>query len=650
MHSSYKDITQLSLVISIALLGLHFYYTGYWAFDQWGYTSRISDRILQAVHDTGVLEGVSCHFLVVFFLALSLTGTPATKSPAVSLRSCLVYVGIGAVLFCGSLLLFARAGDPMTTIVWYMLLKTVGYGLLLTGGSRLRRLLRVPWARNDPFGRKSSGFPQEQRKIDYGLALHLRAEHTFNGKTMSSWVNLLNPRRGILILGGPGSGKSRFIIEPLIRQLMEKKTAIFLYDFKYPALTGLVYRHFQANRGGYPPRTKFYCIQFNDLSRSHRCNLLAPATLETVNDALGVAQTVLLSLNKTWIDRQGEFFVESAVNFLGALIWFLRQYRDGCYCTLPHAIELAQTPYERLFPMLAAEPEIESLIMPFQQAYDNKSFEMLDSQVSTARIALSRLSSPDLYYILTGNDLSLEINDPAAPKILCLGGDPARQEALGPILSLYIDRLNRLCNQPGRYPCALVCDEFATVRAYSMTTTIATGRSNDIIPVLAVQDLSQLRTRYTRNEAETFLNISGNLLCGQVGGETARWVSERFPPIQRQLSSVTAYSSDTSENISLQWEPTVTPATIAGLSSGEFVGILSDEPGRELELKAFHGRLVREGDGAAAAGLQGQARVVAPGQLPVVRAVDEKAVRLQFEQVRREVQGLVVEALKTLPA
>jgi hypothetical protein len=630
-----KDIAQLSFIISTTCLCLHLYYTDYGAFEQLGLTHLFADRLLGAIVKTGLLGSVRIHVIIMVFLTLGIVASPVRKSPTMTARKSLMFVLAGLFLFCAGPIVYAGEDEPIATILCYFGPTIAGYLLMLTGGSRLRRTLRLPWNGDDPFGRSRMGFPQERRRIDYGLSLHLRAEHRYNGKTMQSWVNLLNPRRGIMILGGPGAGKSRFIIEPLLRQMIEKKTAIFLYDFKYPALTGLVYRLFQANRENYPPRTQFYCIQFSDLSRCHRCNLLAPDTLEWVSDALGAARTILLSMNKTWINRQGEFFVESPINFLGAVIWFLRKYQGGKFCTLPHAIELAQTPYEKLFPMLIAEPEIESLIRPFQEAYDNKSMEMLDSQISSALIPLSRLSSPDVYFVLTGNDLNLAINDPAAPKILCLGGDPKRQEALAPVLSLYIDRVNRHCNQPGRYPCALVVDEFATVRAYSMAGTLATARSNDIIPILAVQDLSQLRTQYTRDEADTFLNISGNLFCGQVGGETARWISDRFPQVQRQRSSLTTNSFDTAENINLHWEPTVTPATIGGLSSGEFVGILSDEPGRELELKAFHARLIRE-----AADKDGVRM-----ELPVVRSVDEKTVKRQFEQVRLEVQKLVIEVL-----
>ncbi|MES1250205.1 MAG: TraM recognition domain-containing protein [Chitinophaga rupis] len=336
-------------------------------------------------------------------------------------------------------------------------------------------------------------------------------------------------------------------------------------------------------------------------------------------------------MNKTWIHQQGDFFIESPINFLAALIWFLRKYKEGIYCTLPNVIELAQIPYDKLFTVLNTEPEIQILVGPFIETFRNKSMKLLDSQIASARIPLGRLASPDLYYILTGNDCNLDINDPAAPKILCLGGDPLRQEALAPVLSLYIDRLNKRINQKDKYKCALICDEFATVRAYSMTTTIATARSNNIVPVIAVQDLSQLRTQYSRDEADLILNISGNLLCGQVGGETARWISERFPRVWQDRTSISINSSDTSIMKSHQWEPSLTPATIATLSSGEFVGIVADDPGKEMELKAFHARLVRDPKDMASS--------LPP--LPIVREINEATIRENFARVRQDILTLV---------
>jgi hypothetical protein len=342
-------------------------------------------------------------------------------------------------------------------------------------------------------------------------------------------------------------------------------------------------------------------------------------------------------MNKTSINRQGEFFVESPINFLAALIWWLRQYKGGLYCTLPHVIELAQVPYDILFTLLGAEPSIQTLINPFIEVYKNKSMELVDSQLSSAKIPLGRLASPDLYYILTGNDFSLAINDPAAPKIFCLGSDPPRQEALSPILSLYIDRLNKLVNQQGKYKCGLVCDEFATVRAYTMISNIfPTARSNNIIPIITVQDISQLRTHYSREEADLVVNTAGNLMCGQVGGETARWVSERIPPVMQYKTTISINSSDTSISRAEQPGDAVTPSTIATLSSGEFTGIVADDPGRELELKAFHARLERRG--------RDLPRVLPP----VVHDVDEIIVEEAFARVKQDIQKIVGEETRRI--
>lgn len=630
MVAGQRSIAQLSETISYVLLGLDIYYRCYWLFDHWGFTSRFTDEIIARFVAAGLVEGFMGRVGMLFFLVLALASAPGRRSVDVNRRRCYWRLGPALFAFFISPVIFIRIGDPITTCLVYLVVTLSGYLVVMHSGGKLIRSVKLPWDKDDPFGRKQAGFPQEQRLLGGPDALHLHSEHLWKEERRLGWINLINPGRGILILGSPGSGKSRFIIEPLMRQLMEKGTTLFVYDYKSPALTRLAYRWFLTYRQQYPSTTQFYSIQFEDLSCSHRCNLLAPETLKWLADALGAARTIFLSMNPTWVDKQGDFFVESPINFLGMIIWYLRKHDNGKYCTLPHAIEMAQYPYDRLFAVLGGLDEIKSLLEPFAQAYRNKTFEVLDSQISSARIPLARLASPNLYYVLTGNDLRLDINDPRAPKILCLAGDPQRMEALAPVLSLYIDRLNRLCNQPGRYPCAMICDEFATVRAISMTTTIATGRSNKIIPILAVQDLSQLRTQYSRNEADLFLNITGNVFCGQVGGETAKWMSERFPTIQQEKPSISNNSTDLSVSTTLQREPTVNQATIAGLSSGEFVGVLSDEPGAELELKVFHGKILREEDASGPL-----------YELPMVRAVDEAGVKAEFDRVKTDIETMM---------
>jgi len=641
---SMAPLFDMLLAASVVLLLLDIYFYCHPAFQQWGLVADVSERLLFNIYKMGVFgHWYTIKLMALLLLGLSLLGGFGRKSMQVTYVSCFWWMGVGLGLYGGSSLVregWGHLAEAGSMGVGYMLLSVSGYVLVLVGGARLMRVLPSPFRGNDPFGEAQAGFPQESRRIVATFGVNLPAIYTWKQQKKESWINIVNARRGILILGSPGSGKTRFIIEPILRQLMAKGLAIFVYDLKYDSLTRQVYNLFQEHRQLYPPATQFYAINFTDVSRSHRCNLLAPGTLEWLSDAIGASRTILLSMNKIWARQQGEFFVESAINFLAALIWYLRKFEEGRYCTLPHVIELAQASYNELFSVLSLEPEVKVLITPFIETYKNGTLKMLDGQIAGARIPLGRLASPDVYYILTGDDFTPDINNPAAPKIFCLGGDVSRQEALAPVISLYIDRLNRLVNRPGKYPCALICDEFATLRAYSMADTIATARSNQIVPVMAFQDLHQLYIQYSREEADSILNIAGNVLCGQVGGETARWVSERFPKVQRERTSISNNSSDTSINHSLQWEPMVTPATIANLSSGEFVGVVADDPDMPVELKAFHAKLRRQDVG-----------VPGSGALPMVGRTSEDfpaVISSNYEQVKFDIQALVDKELRRM--
>ncbi|HVU56051.1 MAG TPA: YWFCY domain-containing protein [Puia sp.] len=618
-----KRILDSCLTVSVLLLLLHLYYYCGETFYQWGWVPDLAKLVLSKIVATGFFDhGWYSKLLSLVFMSLALLRSSGYRSGGIEWR---IWAGVTLV---GMGLYFLQPG--WMGDVLYMVVSGGGFVSMLMGGGRLISMYPLSFRRRDPFGKKQAGFPQEQRKMDSDYSINFPAEYVFRGKKRKSWVNVINARRGVLIIGSPGCGKSWFLVEPCMRQLIEKGMAMFLYDFKYPVLTQLAYDLVRRHKDKYPKGISFFVINFSDITRSHRCNVLDVAGLRWLSDAFGVSRTLLYSLNKVWIHKQGEFFVESPINFLAALIWYLRKYEDGKYCTLPHVIELAQIDYELLFSILSLEPEVRTLINPFVVSYRDGVMDVLDSQVSSAKIPLGRLSSPDLYYILTGNDCTLEVNDPAAPKVLCLGGDPPRMEALGPVLSLYIDQLNRMVNRAGRYPCALVCDEFATVRAISMVTTMATARSNNIVPVLSIQDVNQLRTQYSKGEADMILAIAGNVFCGQVGGETALRVSERFPKIIRDHRSVSTNSHDTSFGHSDHWMESMSIAGVATLSSGEFVGVVADDPGQEMEYKAFHARILR-----------GESIDLPSEPLPRVREVTEEEVRAVYMQVKVDIKMIV---------
>jgi len=619
------------LIASIAVLLIHFYGVCYPAFAHWGLRSHLSDKILERIFRTRLYN------IIAWGKGMALAGVipvlmTGRKDGTAGYKGSLISIGVGGLLYFGTGLLSPQNDDAGPVALLYMLMTGAGYLLIMGGGVRLVRALGDPFA-----GHSTGGFLQEGKPIVTRYSVHFRGQYVYKGRRRKSHISIVNPRRGVLVLGTSGSGKSWFFVEPAIAQLIRKGTALFIFDYKYPVLTNHAYSHFLQHKDKYPSSTRFYCINFTDLSRSHRCNLIDPGTLVYLSDAMGISRTLLLSMNRTWISRQGDFFIESPVNFLAALIWFLRKYKDGIYCTLPHVIELSNTPYDQLFTILNAEPSVRGVVSRFIQSYLNNSMEMVDGQIASTSMPLARLISADFYYVLSGNDLSLEINNPSAPAILCLGGDPPKQEALAPVLSLYIDRLNKRINAPGRYPCAQVLDEFATVRATSVLTTVTTGRSNDIIPIICVQDINQLRTTYTREEADQFMNITGNLVCGQATGDTAGWVSERFHQVVQYRTTVSVNSSDTSVSKSEQSVDAVSTATLASLSSGEFVGIVADDPATPVKLKGFHARFIKQADDTVPA-----------AELPVVREVDAGLLQANFDRIVREVVDLVADETRRI--
>ncbi|MFA6245316.1 MAG: conjugal transfer protein MobC [Mucilaginibacter sp.] len=633
-EQALRKIIDFTRFLGILVLILHFYFSCYGAFKELQLTYPIVDRILVNIYKLPIFKGILIvKSVAIGFLIISLIGTKGKKDEHIKLSNAVAYALIGLALYYLSGLIFKLQASFLLVAGLYMLATIIGFLLFLTGVSRMYRVIDLNLSK-DVFNHENETFPQEERKLENEYSINLPAKYRLKGKVRDSWINVINPFRGALVMGTPGAGKSYFVIRHIITQHIKKGFTMFLYDFKYDDLSKIAYNTVLNNSSAYKVKPKFFVINFEDLNRSHRCNPLDPASMQDITDAMESSRTFMLGLNREWIKKQGDFFVESPINFVTALIWFLRKYEDGKYCTLPHAIELAQVDYKYLFALLKTEPEIEVLINPFISAWQNEAYDQLEGQIASAKISMARLVSPSLYYVLSGNDFSLDLNNPMDPKIICMGNNPLKQQVYGAVLSLYISRTIKLVNQKNKLKCNLIFDEFPTIYFNNIDSLIATARSNKVATTLAVQDYSQLKKDYGREQAEVIMNIVGNILSGQVTGDTAKQLSERFGKIMQERNSVTINSQDTSLSKSTQLDFAVPASKIATLSSGEFVGLVADDPDNKIQLKVFHNEIIN--DHQAIKNEESGYK-----ELPIIRQIDGDMIMANYLNIKKEIDRII---------
>ncbi|MFT3680692.1 MAG: conjugal transfer protein MobC [Ferruginibacter sp.] len=627
-----RKILDLTRLISIVVLLLHFYYYCYGVFKLWELRSGLTDRLLQNIYNTGLFSHFQKSKLIALaMLIISLLGAKGRKDDKLSFKAALAYILPGLLLyFIGYF--FMRLQMEIESVAFvYIAITITGFILILTGGTLLSRIIRLK-LNNSVFNSLNETFPQEERLLNNEYSINLPARYNLKGRIRKSWINIINPFRGLLVMGSPGSGKSYFIIQHIITQHIRKGFSLFVYDFKFDDLTKHAYNQFLKHKHLYRIKPKFYIIQFDQIF--NRCNPIHPATMADITDASESSRTIMLGLNKDWIRKQGDFFVESPINFVTALTWFLCNYKKGKYCTLAHVIELAQVEYSKLFSILRTDPQIDVLINPFVSAYLNDAMEQLEGQIASAKISLAKLASPQLYYVLSGNDFTLDINNPDEPKIVCMGNNPQKSATYGAVISLYVTALTRMMNRKNLYKSSLVFDEFPTIYFNGIDNLIATARSNKVATTLAVQDSSQLKMHYGKEQADVILNIVGNVISGQVSGETAKQLSERFGKIMQDRESISINSRDTSISRSKQLELAIPQSKISSLSSGEFVGMVADNPDQKIELKTFCSEILN--DHEALATEQANYR-----NLPQVSSVSQKEILENHLAIKRDVQTII---------
>nr|WP_314637065.1 conjugal transfer protein MobC [uncultured Porphyromonas sp.] len=579
--------------LSVIFLLINAYWFCYEAFLTWGFTLGIVDKILMNFQRTTSLFSsvLWTKLFCLVFLALSCLGTKGVKEESITWPKIWAVLAVGFVLFFLNWWLLALPIGKVGAASLYIFTLSVGYICLLMAGVWMSRLLKNNLM-DDVFNLENESFMQETRLLENEYSVNLPTRFYYKKRWHKGWINIVNPFRASMVLGTPGSGKSFAIVNNYIKQQIEKGFAMYIYDYKFPDLSEIAYNHLLTHLDAYEVKPQFFVINFDDPRKSHRCNPINPAFMTDISDAYESAYTIMLNLNRTWIQKQGDFFVESPIILLAAIIWFLKIYQGGRYCTFPHAIEFLNRPYAQIFPILTAYDELANYLSPFMDAWEGGAQDQLQGQIASAKIPLSRMISPALYWVMTGDDFSLDINNPREPKVLVVGNNPDRQNIYSAALGLYNSRIVKLINKKKQLKSSVIIDELPTIYFRGLDNLIATARSNKVAVCLGFQDFSQLTRDYGDKESKVIQNTVGNVFSGQVVGETAKTLSERFGKVLQQRQSMTINRNDKSTSISTQLDSLIPASKISNLTQGMFVGAVSDNFDERIEQKIFHAEIV----------------------------------------------------------
>ena len=579
--------------ISVIFLLVNCYWFCYEAFHVWGFTLGIIDKILMNFQrTTGLFSSILwTKLFCVVFLALSCLGTKGVKEEKITWPKIWTVLFSGFVFYFLNWWLLVLPIGKVGAASLYIFTLSIGYICLLMGGVWMSRLLKNNLM-DDVFNTENESFMQETRLMENEYSVNLPTRFYYKKKWNNGWINVVNPFRASMVLGTPGSGKSYAIVNNYIKQQIEKGFAMYIYDYKFPDLSEIAYNHLLHHLDAYKVKPQFFMINFDDPRRSHRCNPINPAFMTDISDAYESAYTIMLNLNRSWIQKQGDFFVESPIILLAAIIWFLKIYEDGKYCTFPHAIEFLNRPYAQIFPILTSYDELANYLSPFMDAWEGGAQDQLQGQIASAKIPLSRMISPALYWVMTGDDFSLDINNPNEPKVLVVGNNPDRQNIYSAALGLYNSRIVKLINKKKQLKSSVIIDELPTIYFRGLDNLIATARSNKVAVCLGFQDFSQLTRDYGDKESKVIQNTVGNVFSGQVVGETAKTLSERFGKVLQQRQSMTINRNDKSTSISTQMDSLIPASKISNLTQGMFVGAVSDNFDERIEQKIFHAEIV----------------------------------------------------------
>jgi hypothetical protein len=492
-------------------------------------------------------------------------------------RDFLIPCLMGVVLFTASLL-FLQEPYGMVRLSGYAILYLMGAVLIQVAFSNLTKMISHS-LKKDIWNVEEESFEQNRTRIDSWDVFNIPMQFFFKKKVHAGWINI-NPFRGLMVLGTPGSGKSESVIIPFIKQFLAKGYAMMVYDFKYPTLATLTYYHYLKNHipGGSLEHHDFHVVNLDDISYSQRINPMDAAYIKSLADAGETAEAIVTALKKGEKGSGGsdQFFTQSAINFLASAIYFLAKHEDGKYSSLPHLLAFIAQPYEKIFKHLFSMIELHSLLSPFYSAFQKGAFDQLEGQIGTLRVNISRLATKETFWVFSKSDFDLKISRP--PSILILANSPNSQQVNNGFFASILLRIIRLVNEPGNHPCALVVDELPTLYLHKLDNLIATARSNKVAVVLGLQEVAQMQQQQGKEVAATITSLMGSVLSGAVRSkETLDWLERMFGKIKQVSHGLNIDRNKTGININERMDLLIPASKIANQNTGEMVGVVARE-------------------------------------------------------------------------
>lgn len=537
---------------------------------------------------------LNAKFAQVVLIILVAIGSKPKKNQTINIaKSIILPIIIGALMMFGSQVFIDDTFDPNAfrfvpyLNIWqivYLLLSFLGVLVMMVGADNISKIMKDKLGK-DRWNIEQESFDQNRELIETDYSINIPYLFYFKKRMNKGWINI-NPFRGTLVIGTPGSGKSFSIINPAIRQLISKGFALCIYDYKFPDLGKIAYYHYRKRKKADKNyKHNFVVINLNEIEKSKRVNPLKKEYVTTLAEAQEMAEAMVFSLQKGGGGGGGSdaFFTQSAINFLSACIGFLANYNNGKYSTLPHLLSMLNKKYEEIFNALFSNEELHSLLSTFKSAYDNKAFDQLEGQIGTLKIFLSRLATKESFWVFSEDEVELKISDPKHPTVMILASDPNTQDTNSALYSVVLNRLLKLINSKGNLPSGVVADELPTIYIHKIDNLIATARSNRVAVMLGLQEIPQFKQFYKREVADTITAIIGNIFSGSARDKTTLdWLEKVFGKVRQKTQSMSVNNNQTTISTQEKMDNLIPAGKIASLKTGEMVGIVARDEGDEV--------------------------------------------------------------------